>query len=192
VKPPRSVASGPRVYIAPPARRDRVDFLAAGKRSRALHRSWVTTRFDNAMFDAYLKRARRADHACFLVRRIDDGAIVGVININEIIRGFFHSGFLGYYGFRPHAGQGLMHEGLELVLHHAFRKLKLHRLEANIQPGNESSISLVRRCGFRYEGLSLRYLKIAGRWRDHEHWAMTVEDWRSRGVARGRGRGRTS
>jgi ribosomal-protein-alanine N-acetyltransferase len=169
-----------RVYLTAPSRRDRDAFLAAGKRSKPLHRTWISTRFDDKMFDAYLKRSRREDHACFLVRRVDDDAIVGAININQIIRGFFHSGYLGYYGFRPHDGQGFMGEAMELVLRHAFTKMKLHRLEANIQPSNRASIALVRRCGFRKEGLSPRYLKIAGRWRDHERWAITVEDWRAR------------
>ena len=181
-----------RVYIAPPSPRDRTDFIAAGNRSGRLHRSWLTMRFNDTTFDAYLKRARRDDHACFLVRRTDDDALVGVININQIIRGFFHSGFLGYYGFRPHEGQGLMTDGLELVLRYAFIRLKMHRLEANIQPDNAASIALVRRCGFRLEGLSLRYLKIAGRWRDHERWAMTIEDWRGRTGARRRTRVRTT
>jgi len=72
-----------------------------------------------------------------------------------------------------------MTEGLQLVLRHAFRRLKLHRLEANIQPANTASIRLVRSLGFRKEGFSPRYLKIGGRWRDHERWALLVEDWRA-------------
>jgi ribosomal-protein-alanine N-acetyltransferase len=108
------------------------------------------------------------------------------VNLNEIVRGAFHSAYLGYYGFVPHAGQGYMAEGLRLALRHAFRRLGLHRLEANIQPGNRASRALVRRLGFRREGYSPRYLKIGGRWRDHERWAIVREAWVSTGPMRRR------
>lgn len=73
-----------------------------------------------------------------------------------------------------------MTEGLELVLRRAFTELRLHRIEANVQPANGPSIALVRRCGFVREGFSERYLKVGGRWRDHEHWPMYAELWRER------------
>jgi ribosomal-protein-alanine N-acetyltransferase len=60
----------------------------------------------------------------------------------------------------------------------AFRDLTRHRVEANIQPANTRSISLVRTAGFTREGYSGCFVKIAGRWRDHERWAMLAEDWR--------------
>jgi ribosomal-protein-alanine N-acetyltransferase len=60
------------------------------------------------------------------------------------------------------------------VVRHAFRRLRLHRLEANIQPGNAPSVALAKACGFTREGYSPRYLKIAGRWRDHERWAIVA------------------
>jgi [ribosomal protein S5]-alanine N-acetyltransferase len=72
---------------------------------------------------------------------------------------------------------GYMAQGLRAVVSHAFRRLRLHRLEANIQPENEASRRLIQRLGFRQEGLSPRYLKVAGRWRDHERWALTTEEW---------------
>jgi ribosomal-protein-alanine N-acetyltransferase len=72
-----------------------------------------------------------------------------------------------------------MEKGLRAVMKEAFRSQRLHRLEANIQPHNEASRRLVQRCGFRLEGFSPRYLKIAGRWRDHERWAITVEEWKA-------------
>ena len=66
---------------------------------------------------------------------------------------------------------------MHLVLGHAFRAMRLHRVVANIQPENAASIALVRRSGFRLEGFSPRYLKVAGRWRDHQRWPMTIDDW---------------
>ena len=98
------------------------------------------------------------------------------MNISEIVRGAFRSGYLGYYAFTPYAKRGLMTEGVSLVIGDAFRRLGLHRLEANIQPANKVSIRLVRRLGFRREGSSPRYLKIRGRWRDHERWAVLADE----------------
>jgi ribosomal-protein-alanine N-acetyltransferase len=103
--------------------------------------------------------------------------LAGVINITEIVRGFFQGAYLGCYGFVPYIGHGYMSEGLSLVLRRAFRGLRLHRLEANIQPQNKASLRLFSRAGFRKEGFSPRYLKIAGRWRDHERWALLAEEW---------------
>jgi [ribosomal protein S5]-alanine N-acetyltransferase len=68
---------------------------------------------------------------------------------------------------------------VHLVLREAFTRLRLHRLEANIQPGNDASIALGRRCGFELEGFSPRYLEVRGRWRDHERWAICAEAWRA-------------
>jgi len=110
--------------------------------------------------------------------------LVGVINLNEVVRGLFRSAYHGYYGFEPFSGLGYMTEGLALVLDQAFGPLGLNRLEANIQPENKRSSRLVSRLGFRLEGFSPRYLKIGGRWRDHERWAMLGSEWKRRGVRR--------
>jgi len=116
----------------------------------------------------------------------DAKELAGVINISEIVRGVFRSGYLGYYAFSPHSGRGYMTQGLRAVISLAFRRLRLHRLEANIQPDNDASRRLLQRLGFRCEGFSPRYLKIAGRWRDHERWAVTVEEWSSQNTRAGR------
>ena len=177
---PRRVGSGDRVYLRRPAERDRAEFLEGVKASRRLYRSWAHPPSNAREFTQYLRRLRGHDNEGYLVCRVEDDAIVGVINVNEIVLGAFQGGYLGYYGFEPYAGEGYMSEGLKLVLRHAFSELGLHRLEANIQPANAASTALVQRAGFRLEGFSPRYLKVAGRWRDHERWAITVEDWRDR------------
>ena len=137
-------------------------------------------------FAAALQRSRRANVDVSLVCRLEDGAIVGAITLSEIIHGNLQSAYMGYYVGARFARQGYMTEGVSLVLRRAFGKLRLHRVEANIQPANEPSIRLVKRLGFTREGFSRRYLRIAGRWRDHERWAILAEDWRRRrpGVAR--------
>jgi [ribosomal protein S5]-alanine N-acetyltransferase len=121
-----------------------------------------------------------ATHVGLLACRNEDDATVGIFNFSEIVRGAFCSTYLGYYALEPHAGQGYMSEGLALALEVAFLKLRLHRVEVNVQPTNTRSTDLVRNAGFAQEGFSPRYVKIAGRWRDHERWAMLVEDWRAR------------
>ncbi len=169
---------GKTVYLHAPGARDREEFLALGRASRKLHRGWVTPPADAEAFAAYCKRVRGDRYAGFLLRRNEDDALLGMVNVNEIVRGAFQSGFLGYWIGAPFAGQGYMTEGLGLVLRHAFGPLRLHRVEANVQPENAASRALVLRLGFRLEGRSPRYLKIGGRWRDHDRFALTKEDWR--------------
>jgi ribosomal-protein-alanine N-acetyltransferase len=130
-------------------------------------------------FSEYIHRLKSPTHLGYFLRT-DERHLAGVINISEIVQGSFRSGYLGYYSFVPYNGRGYMTEGLRTVLREVFRVKRLHRLEANIQPHNEESRRLVQRLGFRQEGFSPRYLKIGGRWRDHERWAITIEDWRKR------------
>jgi ribosomal-protein-alanine N-acetyltransferase len=178
---------GFRVYLRAPLPADAGRFLAAVEASRKLHAAWVYPPSTRARFTAFVRRydaaqqrdAASATHVGFLVCRCEDDAIVGVFNISEIVRGIFKSAYLGYYAFAPHTGAGYMTEGLELVLRVAFRRLQLHRVEANVQPGNKRSLALVRRAGFVREGYSRRYVRIAGRWRDHVRMALLVEDWRA-------------
>jgi ribosomal-protein-alanine N-acetyltransferase len=166
------------VHLEPPTLGWADDFLAAVRRSRALHRDLVTPPHTRELFRAYLAKLRRPTHLGHFVCS-STGELVGVVNVNEIVRGAFQSAYLGYYAFTPHDGQGFMREGVRQVVARAFTAYRLHRLEANIQPGNTRSIALVRGLGFRREGRSPRYLRIAGHWRDHERWAITKEEWSS-------------
>jgi ribosomal-protein-alanine N-acetyltransferase len=167
--------SPPRVLLRPPNAEDRDAFLAAVRRSRSLHHPWVQPPSTAERYDAYLRSLGQPSRAGFFLCLRETGDLAGVVNLSEIVRGIFQSAYLGYYAFVPHAGQGLMAEGLTLALREAFGRMRLHRLEANIQPENRASIALVEKLGFRKEGYSPRYLKINGRWRDHERWAVLRE-----------------
>lgn len=167
----------PRVHLERPAACHEPSYLEGVRRSRALHRGYVSCAATGSEYRDYLRRARRRNQESFFVVRNDDAQLVGVINVNEIVRYSFQSASLGYYAFVPHAGRGYLREGLTLVVDRCFGELRLHRLEANIQPSNSRSIELVRSLGFKKEGLSRRYLKIGGRWRDHERWALLAEEW---------------
>ena len=178
MNPRRSTSA--RVLVRSPTPADREAYLAAMRSSRKLHRPWLPAATDET-FDRLLRCVEDDRFEPGLVCRIEDGALAGFINVNEIVRGLFQSAFLGYAAVAGYEGRGYMREGLELVMVRAFNDLGLHRLEANIQPGNLPSIALVRGAGFVREGFSERYLKIGGRWRDHERWAIRVEQWRERG-----------
>lgn len=162
----------PRIRFRAPVPADGAAFVEAVRKSRAIHHPWVAPPDSPEAFRAYLARARQPNHHAFLVCRADTDALAGVVNISNVVPEPLSGGFLSYYVFAGHERQGLMREGLQAVMRHAFDVLRLHRLEANIQPANEASIALVRSVGFAKEGYSPRYLKIGGEWRDHERWAI--------------------
>ena len=155
--------------VRPLTAADETAFIAAAQASRRLHQRWVTAPGDAEAFARNLARFDGVAHHSFVVEAA--GQLAGVVNLTNVILGGFCSGYLGYYAFAGFEGRGLMTQGLNAVVRHAFKDLGLHRVEANIQPGNLASIALARRCGFQLEGYSPKYLKIAGRWRDHERWA---------------------
>jgi ribosomal-protein-alanine N-acetyltransferase len=162
-----------------PLAEDAAAYIAAAQRSRRLHHPWIVNLpATTEKYAAAPARWNGAGAFTAFVVRAEDGALAGVVSLSQIFLGGFRSCYTGYYAFAGLEGAGHMTRGYALVLRHAFARLGLHRVEANIQPGNERSITLVRRLGFRMEGFSPRYLKIAGRWRDHERWAITKEEFR--------------
>ena len=110
-----------RIYVHRPSLRDAREFLAAARRSRALHHPWTSAPATRAAFRAYAERMALPGNRAFFVRRRDDDALVGVFNITNIVLGAFRSAYLGYYAFAGHERQGLMREGLAAVLRQAFR-----------------------------------------------------------------------
>jgi ribosomal-protein-alanine N-acetyltransferase len=180
----RALETGPRLLLRPITRGDGDELIALRRRSARFLAPWEPRRATGVTARAWFRQlargARDGRHLKRLICARESGAIVGYIAVNEIVRGPAQSGFLGYWIGAPYARRGYMTEALGLMLRHAFGPAGLHRLEANIRPGNRPSLALVRRAGFRREGYSPGYLKIDGRWADHERWALRAEEWRAR------------
>ena len=178
-------AHTPRILLRAPTPSDAAALAEATARSSDLHRHWAFSPTTAAGWRTQI--SRQSERMIMrLACRVTDDAIVGLVNLNEIVRGAFCSAYLGYEAFSPFDGQGYMTEALHQMLDLAFGDLALHRLEANIQPDNVRSRALVQRLGFRREGYSPRYLFMGGAWRDHERWAITAEEWRDAGVQNSR------
>jgi len=151
---------------------DEAEVKKCYERSALLHVPWSYPPTD---FLAYLAEAGR-----YFLCLENTGEIVGTFNISGVVYGRFQSAYLGYEVFSPHENRGYMTAGFKLLISQAFDQLNLHRLEANIQPGNNSSIKLVSRIGFVKEGYSKNYLDVGGfGWKDHERWALVNPGWRS-------------
>lgn len=161
-----------KVLLEPLQPEDQAEFLAAVAASQRLHRPWVKPPASPDLFQAFALRMQGPVNHGFLVRMARTKQLVGFIEVTNIVRGVFQSAYLGYYAFAGHERQGLMTQAMRQMVKKSFSELHLHRLEANIQPENIASVALVRACGFVREGYSERYLKIRGRWRDHERWAI--------------------
>ena len=115
----------------------------------------------------------------FLCRR-DDQVLVGAITLDNIRRGPAQAGTLGYWTGQPFARQGYMREAIGAVVHHAFTKLDLSRIEAACLPENTASRGLLESGSFKYEGVAQSYLQIGGRWRSHVLYAALRSDRRGR------------
>ncbi|MFY8014592.1 MAG: GNAT family N-acetyltransferase [Limnohabitans sp.] len=160
------------VTLRPLALADEKAFLKLARRSRALHKPWIAVPTTSKQFLDYVEEMNTEDDQAFLVWRKDTQDMVGVVELRDIFYGDFQNAYLLYYAFAGQMQQGCMTQAVQHVIRHAFHSLKLHRLEANIQPDNHASLRLIRACGFDKEGFSPKFLKKAGQWRDHERWAL--------------------
>jgi len=167
-----------RVYLERPGPRRERDYLDACHRSRALHRGVVAAGATPADYRDYLALALRPSQESFFIVAADSDELAGVVNILDIDREAAPVGRLAYFGFVPHAGSGLMREGVSQVIDVAFHELGLARLRADIQPTNRRSCAFAERLGFRRHGASRVLLKISSRWREHESWMLLRTDWR--------------
>ena len=171
---------GDRVYLQLPVQRNWGAWAALRAESREFLAPWeppwaydaLTRGAYRRRLKAYKSEMRQGLTYSFLIfRRIDD-ALLGGITLSNLRRGVAQSATLGYWIGAAHSRQGYMTEALAAVLEFAFSRLALHRVEAACLPANEASRRLLLKSGFREEGYAREYLRINGRWQDHQLFAI--------------------
>ena len=166
-----------KVFLRYTTQNDFEELMALFDSSRRFYQGLINAPTDAESFRIYADRNLEETNECFVICQNVDNRIVGAINLTQIFRKAFQNAYLGYSLGVNFTGKGFMTEAVELILKHAFENLKLHRIEANVQPQNLASIKVLQRCGFTKEGFSRKYLKIDDVWCDHERWAIIFEDW---------------
>ena len=172
-----TIARGETVELQLPSVAHKKAFVDFVRRNKQFHEPWVYVRGDPSYFDQYIRRMKSGSMLGFFVFTKKNDEFVGVINLNNIRLDPFGSASLGYYAEEKLCGNGYMKEAIRLVLHHAFQKMGLNRVEVNIQPDNKASIGLIKSSGFIKEGFSKKYLKIGDDYKDHERWAILADDY---------------
>jgi ribosomal-protein-alanine N-acetyltransferase len=160
------------VALRPLQLSDESEFLNNSIASKKLHRNWVIVPRTKRQFWEYVNEMNSDTNKAFAVIDKNTFAIVGVVEFRDIFMFDFKNSYISYYAFHQYLRQGFMKSGVLKAVDFAFKKLRLHRLEANIQPENKASIALVKSCGFKKEGFSPKFIKKGGKWKDHERWAL--------------------
>jgi ribosomal-protein-alanine N-acetyltransferase len=177
-----------RLTLRPPVHADFREWTALRQQSRDFLQPWEPTwagdhltrkGFTNRVYWAQRSIASGTAMPLFIVRR-DDQALLGAITLDNIRRGPAQAGTLGYWVGERHARQGYMRETILALVHYAFHKLDLSRVEAACLPENVASRRVLENSGFKYEGVAQSYLQIDGRWRTHVLYACLRMDRRGR------------
>ncbi len=183
-----AVIQGRGVWLRPPLLSDYGAWAELRTQSRAHLVPWepawprddLTKSAYRRRIKHYQREARDDLGYAFLAFEAEGDRLIGGLTLSNIRRGVTQSAMLGYWLGLPFVGHGHMTGAVRAVLPHAFETLRLHRVEAAVQPANERSAAVLRRVGFSEEGLARRYLKINGQWQDHLLFAILAEDWMTR------------
>lgn len=176
--------AGDRIILRPPVRTDYREWVAVRRESEEFlvpwEPKWAADEFDRNAWRQRLRRYRQeiaqGSGMPFLIFERSTGKLAGGITLGNIRHGVAQSGQIGYWIAVNHAGKGLMHEAVLLVVRFGFDTLRLHRIEAACIPNNQRSVRVLEKAGFRREGLLRSYLRINGVWQDHLLYALIAGD----------------
>ena len=178
--------TGERVFLRPPKRRDALKWQKLRMSSKSFlvpwEPSWDASSCTRRAYLRYFKNSNylaNMDRAySFLIFKTDDKTLLGGINVGNVRRGVSQSASLGYWIGEKYARNGYMKEALKLLIPSLFVDLRLNRIEAATLEENIASKSLLKKIGFKKEGVLRKYLKINGTWRDHILYGLLENDFR--------------
>lgn len=170
--------SGDLIFLRYPRLTDQEEFIELNRSSADFHQGLANPPKDRSSFQDFIAKNDLPENETFLICEMKNESVAGAIALLQIVYGGFCNAYLGYYLAEEYSGKGFGTEAVSLTVRFAFEELKLHRIEANIQPHNLASIAIVKKNNFVKEGFSRNYLRIAGEWRDHERWAIVNGDWK--------------
>ncbi len=178
--------TGQRVFLRPPKRRDALKWQKLRMSSKNFlvpwEPSWDASSCTRRAFLRYFKNSNylaNMDRAySFLIFKSDDKTLLGGINVGNVRRGVAQSASLGYWIGFQYARNGYMKEALNLLIPSLFIDLRLNRIEAATLEDNVASRNLLKKIGFKKEGVLRKYLKINGIWRDHVLYGLLENDFR--------------
>ena len=171
---------GEGVWLRPYRATDYAEWSTLRGRSRGFLQPWeptwpvddLTRAGFRRRLASYTQDMERGGAYAFLIFRNRDGAMVGGVTVSNVRRGVAQTASLGYWVAEPFTRRGYAAAAVNAVSRFCFKRLGLHRVEAACLPTNEGSQGVLRRAGFRQEGLARAYLRINGVWRDHLLFAM--------------------
>jgi len=182
----RKKLTGERVFLRPPKRRDALKWQKLRMSSKSFlvpwEPSWDASSCTRRAYLRYFKNSNylaNMDRAySFLIFKTDDKTLLGGINIGNVRRGVSQSASLGYWIGEKYSRNGYMKEALKLLIPSLFVDLRLNRIEAATLEENIASKNLLKKIGFKKEGVLRKYLKINGNWRDHILYGLLENDFK--------------
>ena len=183
---PKKKLTGERVFLRPPKRRDALKWQKLRMSSKSFlvpwEPSWDASSCTRRAYLRYFKNSNylaNMDRAySFLIFKTDDKTLLGGINIGNVRRGVSQSASLGYWIGEKYSRNGYMKEALKLLIPSLFVDLRLNRIEAATLEENIASKNLLKKIGFKKEGVLRKYLKINGNWRDHILYGLLESDFK--------------
>lgn len=87
---------------------------------------------------------------------------------------------VGYMLDKEFHGKGIMQEAVSAILNFGFSNLKLHSVEAVIDPGNHASEQILIKFGFIKEAHFKENFLFEGKYLDSVHYTLHQNDWKNK------------